>query len=158
MRRALALLAVLAAALALPAAALAKEVHFTTPSGNIDCRGAGSSISCEVQKAHWPRVPPRPKDCDLDWVGTQLNLSKGRVTLGSCRGDIGPLCVPSSPGDRCTSAGLRPQRGPDPERHPLHLAAHRPDVPGQERRGRRLHGGPGGLPHLPLTPRPQPRA
>ena len=103
MRRALALLAVLAAALALPAAALAKEVHFTTPSGNIDCRGGGSSISCEVQKAHWPRVPPRPKDCDLDWVGTQLNLSKGRVTLGSCRGDIGPLCVPSSPGDRCTT-------------------------------------------------------
>ncbi|HVH00512.1 MAG TPA: DUF6636 domain-containing protein [Miltoncostaeaceae bacterium] len=103
MPRALALLAVLTIALALPAAALAKQVHFTTPSGNIDCRGAGSSISCEVQKAHWPRVPPRPKDCDLDWVGTQLNLSQGRVTLGSCRGDIGPLCVPSSPGDRCTT-------------------------------------------------------
>jgi hypothetical protein len=94
-------LLVLVALLALPAAASARAVHFTTPSTNIDCRGEGASISCLVEVASWPRLPPRPANCDVDWIPTQITLSSGRVSLGSCRGDIGPLCLPSGP-DSCT--------------------------------------------------------
>ena len=92
----------LLAGLLLPGAALARDVHFTTPSGNIDCRGEGASISCLVQRASWPTVPPRPASCDGDWFPTQITLSSGRVTLGSCRGDIGPLCLATG-ADRCTT-------------------------------------------------------
>lgn len=94
-------LLVLPALLAVPATASARAVHFTTPSRNIDCRGEGSSISCLVEVASWPRVPPRPADCDVDWIGSQITLSSGRVSVGSCRGDIGPLCLASGP-DSCT--------------------------------------------------------
>jgi hypothetical protein len=90
------------AALALPAPASASPVHFTTPSGNIDCRvGFNEAVAdCLVQKASWPRRPPRPPGCDLDWAATQITLANGHVTLGSCRGDVGPLCVRGS-GDAC---------------------------------------------------------
>ena len=99
------LLAIVAVALALPAVALAKPVHFTTPSGNIDCIGGfdtpGASVDCLVQKHSWPKVPKRPADCDVDWIGSEIHLTNGVVTVGSCRGDIGPLCLPSG-ADRCT--------------------------------------------------------
>jgi hypothetical protein len=88
----LVLLAALAAALAAPAVAAGQGVHFTTPSGNIDCRGAGSSIDCLIERASW-RGPPKPARCDTDWFGTEIVLSNGRVRLGSCRGDIGPMCL-----------------------------------------------------------------
>ncbi len=93
------------AGLAAPAAALAALTHFTSPTGNIDCLGFTSpapGVDCLVQSASWPRVPPRPAACDLDWVGTEISIDNRHVRLGSCRGDIGPLCVPSgSSGDRC---------------------------------------------------------
>jgi hypothetical protein len=97
----LALAVALAAVGALPAAGAAQGgVHFTTPSGNIDCIGQGSTVDCLVERASWPRVPPRPAGCDTDWFGTEAVLSSGRVRLGSCRGDIGPMCV--DPGAPCT--------------------------------------------------------
>ena len=37
--------------------------------------------------------PAEAGDCDLDWIGTEIALGRGRVSVGSCRGDIGPLCV-----------------------------------------------------------------
>jgi hypothetical protein len=91
----LALLPALLAAMVAPAAASADFMHFTTPSRNIDCVAdfSSPSVDCLVQKASWPRVPPRPADCDLDWIGTEIALGRGRVSVGSCRGDIGPLCV-----------------------------------------------------------------
>jgi hypothetical protein len=93
-----ALLAVVAAGLVAPSVANADFMHFTTPSRTIDCVAAfdSTSVDCVVQRASWPRVPPRPPDCDLDWVGTQISLSRGRVSLGSCRGDVGPQCFPQS--------------------------------------------------------------
>jgi hypothetical protein len=91
---------VLGALLAVPAAASAKAVHFTTPSTNIDCRGEGASISCLVEETSWPRLRPRPPDCDVDWLPTQINLVNGRVSVGSCRGDVGPLCLTGA--DSCT--------------------------------------------------------
>jgi hypothetical protein len=96
MRRLVSLLALAAVGgLAAPAVASAELMHFTTPSGNIDCIAdfATPTVDCVVQRAAWPRVPPRPADCELDWIGTEVTLSRGRVTLGSCRGDIGPACV-----------------------------------------------------------------
>ena len=131
----LALVPALLAALVVPAVANADSMHFTTPSKNIDCVAdfESASVDCLVQKASWPRVPPRPADCDVDWIGTEIALSRGRVSVGSCRGDIGPLCVAQT-GDcpappygtsltlpskvRCTSrrAGLtcRARRGAGP--------------------------------------------
>jgi len=89
------LLTAVLATLALPAVANADGIHFTTPSGNIDCVGDFdvATVSCTVQRASWPRVPPRPAGCDVDWIGTDISLTRGRVVVGACRGDIGPQCV-----------------------------------------------------------------
>ena len=100
------LVVIAAVALALPAAAAAADpVHFTTPSGNIDCIGGfdtpGASVDCLVEKNSWPKLPKRPANCDLDWVGSEISLTNGVVRVGACRGDVGPLCVPGST-DRCT--------------------------------------------------------
>ncbi len=97
MRRLLIVALSCAGALAAPAVASADVIHFTTPSGNIDCVAdfQTATVDCLVERASWPRVPPRPADCDLDWIGTEATLSRGRVTLGACRGDIGPACIPA---------------------------------------------------------------
>jgi hypothetical protein len=94
----LTLVLALLSALAAPAVANADFMHFTTPSKNIDCVAdfSAPSVDCLVQKASWARVPPKPAGCDLDWIGTEIALSRGRVSLGACRGDIGPLCVEQS--------------------------------------------------------------
>ena len=97
--RLLALAAVAAGICAAPAQA--RLVHFTSPSGNIDCLGSTSppaSVSCYVQRTTWPKEPPRPSWCDVDWIPTEVGLSKRRTAVGSCRGDVGPLCFPGSCG------------------------------------------------------------
>ncbi len=97
--------AILAGLLALSAApAQAGFVHFTSPSGNIDCLGdarAPAFVECVVQRATWPRLPPKPARCDLDWSPTELDLGHRRVTVGACRGDVGPLCGLGS--QKCTT-------------------------------------------------------
>jgi uncharacterized protein DUF6636 len=98
-RARLLLLALAVAALAVPASALSLT-HFTSPSGNIDCLGftaPAPGVDCLVQRAAWPRVPPKPASCDLDWSATEVRIFNRHVRLGSCRGDIGPLCVGSGP-------------------------------------------------------------
>jgi hypothetical protein len=112
------LFAIVAASLAFhagPAAqtAPASSVHFTSPSGNIDCILSPARppfVECLVQKANWPQVPKKPASCDLDWVPTEVDMSskvdtnRRRVSVGACRGDIGPLCVPNTTGrDRCST-------------------------------------------------------
>ena len=75
--------------------AQARLIHFTSPSGNIDCLGSNTApvfVTCYVQRTSWPTRPPRPAGCDLDWVPTEVALSNRRVTVGACRGDVGPLC------------------------------------------------------------------
>lgn len=75
-----------------------KVVHFTSPSGNIDCflssdRDFGKGAYCAIQKDDWASHKKRPANCHLDWVPTDVSLSsRGRVTVGACRGDIGPIC------------------------------------------------------------------
>jgi hypothetical protein len=78
-------------------------VHFQSPSGNINCLGAGPgsfgpAVSCLVQKHSWPAalVKHKPASCDVDFdpytIGLYTNHGKQSVDVGSCRGDIGPLC------------------------------------------------------------------
>jgi hypothetical protein len=42
--------------------------------------------------ARWPHTPIRPIGCDLDWEPYNLSLAKRGVSLGACRGDVGPRC------------------------------------------------------------------
>jgi hypothetical protein len=95
MRRAI-LIAVLALAAAGAGSAAADPVvsHFQSPSGNINCIGgtAPAYVECLVRRAVWPRTPPKPVGCDLDWESHNLSLGSRRVVLGACRGDVGPRC------------------------------------------------------------------
>ena len=88
----------------LAAAASAGAVSFTSPSGNIDCMAysdAGRPVAdCLVQKAAWPNARARPSNCPLAWFPTEVTLERGRVGVGVCRGDIGPMCPPQG-GSRC---------------------------------------------------------
>jgi hypothetical protein len=95
--RVLAVLAALAALAVGAASAQARFVHFKSPSGNIDCTvsaggGGADSASCIVRSASWPHTPAKPGSCQLDWAPSEVDLSGTRTSLGSCRGDIGPLC------------------------------------------------------------------
>lgn len=88
--------AVVLAGIAAAAPAAMGFVQITSPSRNIDCivdATSGGSASCLVQKTAWKHYPARPRSCDLDWVKSQVTLWKRNVTLGGCRGDIGPQCV-----------------------------------------------------------------
>jgi hypothetical protein len=109
MRRAILTILALAAILVGPASAGARLVHFKSPSGNINCLGGTPSpsspawVSCMVLKETWPHLPTRPKECDVDFYAPEIGLGDRRVSLGSCRGDVGPVCYPGS--GRCTTLG-----------------------------------------------------
>jgi hypothetical protein len=83
-------------------------VHFQSPSGNINCIGGGASqgqpafVQCVVRKQSWRSLRAKPASCDLDWDPATISLVRGRATVGSCRGDIGPLCVAGT-ADRCST-------------------------------------------------------
>ncbi len=93
--------------------------HFTSPSRNIDCRvsGTGGGVAtCNVAKHNWSSVKRKPASCRLAWFPTDVSLVRRATTVGGCRGDIGPMCLPGSPctvlaygrsitvkGIRCTS-------------------------------------------------------
>ena len=80
---------------AAPAAADPVVTHFKSPSGNINCIGgtAPAYVECQERRAAWPRHARRgPSGCDLDWEPYNLSLGSRRVTLGACRGDVGPRC------------------------------------------------------------------
>ena len=87
------------------AAAPPKLVHFRSPSGNINCIGQAATsgspayVQCVVKTSTWPVKRPKPRSCDLDWDPQSLALGNRRVSVGSCRGDIGPLCI--DPADPC---------------------------------------------------------
>ena len=95
MRRATLFAAFALAALgAAPAGAATRLVHFTSPSGNLNCIGGTSPafVGCLAKNATWPNERVQPASCDLDWVPHELTLGSRRVTIGACRGDVGPLC------------------------------------------------------------------
>jgi hypothetical protein len=94
-----ALVALAVAGSATPSRA-ASDVHFRSPSGNINCILTGTYADCVVRHAAWPRYPAKPATCDLDWSRSEIEVFRSSVRVGSCRGDIGPLCVATS-GFRC---------------------------------------------------------
>jgi hypothetical protein len=96
-----------------------QSLHFTSPSGNIDCvMDSGSTsqifVDCTAQNAKWPNEKSQPKDCDLDWDPHEITLAvvakgitlKPSLYVGGCRGDIGPLCFDEDT-DRGTCAVLK---------------------------------------------------
>jgi hypothetical protein len=95
------LVSLVAAFFACPSSA-ASQVHFKSPSGNINCylfSNDGGFADCIVLQAAWPTVPKKPKTCDLDWAPTEVSLGKTTVSRGQCRGDVGPRCYAG--GGRC---------------------------------------------------------
>jgi hypothetical protein len=88
-----------------------KVVHFTSPSGNIDCflssdKEFGRFAQCFVQDDNWKRHKAKPASCDLDWSPTEVSVSRGgKVRVGACRGDVGPLCYPGDKIFPCSTLG-----------------------------------------------------
>jgi hypothetical protein len=85
----------LAALAVVPGVAGARLVHFQSASGNIDCLGDTTSpsfVQCLVRSATWAQPPRKPLGCKLDWDPHELQLASRHVTIGACRGDIGPRC------------------------------------------------------------------
>jgi hypothetical protein len=107
--------ACLAAVVVTPAAdarhALSGSAHFRSPSGNIQCflqdgRLSPPFVDCLVAKNTWRTQPSRPPSCDVDFFPAEVALgAKGRVSVGSCRGDVGPACIPKSFGCRSLAYG-----------------------------------------------------
>jgi hypothetical protein len=86
-------------ALASAGVASAASVHFESPSGNINCyvdSTPSSFAECLVRSGSWTHLPPKPHSCTLDWAAYTVGLSGQRVSLGACRGDVGPLCYAGS--------------------------------------------------------------
>jgi hypothetical protein len=94
---------VVAQALGGPAAHAARTFHFKSPSGNINCRGSATGVTCLLLHHDWKTLRPRPAWCDLDWSPTDMSLflssrtRKWGVAVGGCRGDIGSLCYAQDP-------------------------------------------------------------
>jgi Family of unknown function (DUF6636) len=90
-------------ALVLKLAVASSLVHFQSPSGNINCLGSKAAfgqpafVQCLVRKHTWSKgiTPRRPAGCDVDFDPYTLSLGNRKATVGSCRGDIGPLCHPT---------------------------------------------------------------
>lgn len=80
----------------------ARTFHFKSPSGNINCYGGPTGVSCLLLHNSWKTLRPKPASCDLDWSPTDMALFLSRtkrwgVAVGGCRGDIGPLCYAQDP-------------------------------------------------------------
>ena len=77
-----------------------RTFHFRSPSGNINCYGGATGVTCLLLHNTWKKLRPRPASCDLDWAPTDMSLfldsrtGKWGVGVGGCRGDVGPLCYP----------------------------------------------------------------
>ena len=78
-----------------PSAATTRLAHFKSPSGNLNCIGGTAPtafVECLVRTPAWSQARAKPADCDLDWEPYNLSLDSRRVTVGACRGDVGPRC------------------------------------------------------------------
>jgi hypothetical protein len=99
LRRTRIALAAIACAASITSVAQAGTVHFESPSGNINCyvfSTPKSSADCIVRTATWPHPPRKPSSCDLDWMPYEVAVYGRTVTLGGCRGDVGPRCYAGS--------------------------------------------------------------
>ncbi len=83
--------------------AVGKAFHFRSPSGNIQCRMDAGAVNCLLTANSWRRLKPRPSNCDVDWIPTDMAMfldrrtGRWKVQVGGCRGDVGPLCYRADP-------------------------------------------------------------
>jgi hypothetical protein len=92
-----------AACLATGASAATTQLHFKSPSGNINCylfASQGGVADYDVHTSTWSGAPKKPASCTLDWAAHEVQLVKAHVTVGSCRGDVGPRWYAG--GGRCS--------------------------------------------------------
>jgi hypothetical protein len=83
-RRALAVLAAVAGALALAVPAGA-ATFFENPRGNIGCVISKSGARCDIRARAW-QPPPKPEWCEVDW-GNGLEVGRRGVASFTCAGD-----------------------------------------------------------------------
>lgn len=104
----------LAALLVGPGPLVAAEAlrTFQSPTGNIHCLiSTGPQDTpiavCEVRE-FTGHAPPRPADCELDWVPGASVDAKGQVRLFSCQGDtnVDPKNKPLPYGQTITHGGF----------------------------------------------------
>lgn len=74
-------------------------VAFQSPSGNVHCMidasaGPNPIVACELRE-FTGKAPPKPRNCELDWVPGATLDGTGRVTLFACQGDT--IQTPDSP-------------------------------------------------------------
>lgn len=58
---------------------------FRTPSDNIACTVFDSHLRCDISK-NQAKLPPPPKDCNLDW-GNAFEMSQRGLSIRQCVGD-----------------------------------------------------------------------
>ena len=94
MRIGLSVLAMAAAAIALPAAAHADSDNFLSPSGNIACNISAGGVACDIRD--YTYQPPPPPLCaqHISW-GNRFTLDQGKAAAIVCHGDT--LRVPGEP-------------------------------------------------------------
>jgi hypothetical protein len=78
-------------------AAASVVVSFRTPSGNIGCTfasglGPGPNLRCDIRSG-LKSMPPRPRNCDLDWGFGYSMAPTGRAQV-VCAGDT--ALIPTS--------------------------------------------------------------
>lgn len=78
-----------------------EAVFFRTPSRNIVCIGGRYggpelSVRCLLREASWPSPPPRPADCEYDWIDRVIGIENGAVLLGACLSDVPWGCIGGS--------------------------------------------------------------
>lgn len=61
-------------------------VAFRTPTGNIACEIGNEGASCEMRDYTW-RLPPKPRECEFDWIGGAATSVGHAFQLGLCRSD-----------------------------------------------------------------------
>lgn len=68
------------------AAAQTGPAGFKSPSGNIHCQYYDGEIRCDIAQQSAP-VPPKPRDCELEWGQAFAVADNGRSGERLCHGD-----------------------------------------------------------------------
>ena len=64
----------------------ARPAGFKSPTGNIHCQYFEGELRCDIAQIAAP-VPPKPRDCDLDWGQAFAVTADSRSGARLCHGD-----------------------------------------------------------------------
>ena len=79
--------ALLAALVAAATSAAAQQPSgFKSPTGNIHCQSFESEVRCDIAQLSSP-IPPKPRDCELDWGRAFAVAANSRSGARICHGD-----------------------------------------------------------------------